>query len=167
MFKKLEFKRLNYGDLERVDSHDIKRDEMHSFFQTFDFLELIKKWPDIVGVKLAAVTSPLKIKQGSLFVITKHSSYSQDLSFSAEMIKTEVFKHFPNLKPIIKKLAFQTQENFFEQKLVKEQELAQIPRLHPQSPKYKILKQEAERLFSDVEDTELKETLISIFIQSK
>jgi hypothetical protein len=167
MFKKLDFKRLNYGDLERVDSHDIKRDEMHSFFLTFDFLDLIKKWPEIVGVKLAAVTSPLKIKGGSLFVITKHSSYSQDLSFSSEMIKKEVFKHFPNLKPIIQKLAFQTQENFFEQKLIKEKELAQIPRLHPQDPKYKILKQEAERLFQNVEDSELRTTLISIFIQSK
>jgi hypothetical protein len=83
------------------------------------------------------------------------------------MIKKEVFKQFPNLKPIIKKLAFQTQENFFEQKLIKEKEMSLTPKLHPQSPKYKILKQEAERLFNDVEDMELKETMISIFIQSK
>ena len=167
MFKKLGYKRLNYGDLDRIDSHDIKRDEMHSLFLTFDFLDLIKKWPEIVGEKLAAVTSPLKIKQDSLFVITKHSSYSQELSFSSEMIKKEVFKQFPNLKPIVKKLAFQTQENFFEQKLIKEKELALAPKLHPQSPKYKILKQEAERLFSDVVDSELRDSLISLFIQSK
>lgn len=167
MFKKLGYKRLNYGDLDRIDSHDIKRDEMHAFFITFDFLDLIKKWPEIVGEKLAAVTSPLKIKQDSLFVITKHASYSQELSFSSELIKTEIFKQFPNLKPIVKKLAFQTQENFFEQKMIKEKELSMIPKLHPQSPKFKMLKQEAERLFNDVEDVELKESLISIFIQSK
>ena len=167
MFKKIDYKRLNYGDLERIDSHDIKRDEMHSFFLTFDFLDLIKKWPEIVGPKLASVTSPLKIKQDSLFVITKHSSYSQELSFSSEMIKKAVFKQFPNLKPIIKKLAFQTQENFFEQKAVKETLLAQVPKLHPQSPRFKVLKLEAERLFSDVEDQELKASLISIYIQSK
>jgi hypothetical protein len=167
MFKKLGYKRLNYGDLDRIDSHDIKRDEMHSLFLTFDFLDLIRKWPEIVGEKLAAVTSPLKIKQDSLFVITKHSSYSQELSFSSEMIKKEVFKQFPNLKPIVKKLAFQTQENFFEQKLIKEKELALAPKLHPQSPKYKILKQEAEGLFSDVVDSELRDSLISLFIQSK
>lgn len=168
MFKKLDFKRLNFGDLGRLGSHDIKRDEMHSFFLTFDFLDLIKKWPDVVGPKLAAVTSPLKIRHDSLFVITKHSSYSQELSFSSEMIKKEIFKHFPNLKPIIKKLAFQTQENFFEQKIAKEKELAALaPKLHPQSPQYKILKSEAERLFSDIEDKELKDSLISIFIQSK
>ena len=168
MFKKIDYKRLNFGDLERIDSHDIKRDEMHAFFLTFDFLELIKKWPEIVGVKLAAVTSPLKIKQDSLFVITKHSSYSEELNWSSEMIKKEVFKHFPNLKPIIKKLAFQTQESFFEQRKAEEAKIAaQAPRLHPQSPTYKLLKAEAERLFHDMEDQELKASMISIYIQSK
>lgn len=168
MFKKLDFKKLNFGDLDRVDSHDIKRDELHSFYLTFDFLDLIKKWPEIVGPKLASVTSPLKIRQDSLFVITKHSSYSQELSFLSETIKKEIFKSFPNLKPIIKKLAFQTQENFFEQKAMKEALLVQqSPKLHPQSPKYKLLKIEAERLFQDVEDSELKSVLISLFIQSR
>ena len=151
MFKKIDYKRLNFGDLERIDSNDIKRDQMHAFFLTFDFLELIKKWPEIVGVKLAAVTSPLKIKQDSLFVITKHSSYSEELNWSSEMIKKEVFKHFPNLKPIVKKLAFQTQESFFEQKKAEEAKIAALaPKLHPQSPKYKLLKAEAERLFADM-----------------
>jgi hypothetical protein len=168
MFKKIDYKRLNYGDLERIDPHDIKRDEMRSVFLTFDFLDLIKKWPDIVGAKLAAVTSPLKIKQDSLFVITKHSSYSEELNWSSEMIKKEVFKHFPNLKPIIKKLAFQTQENFFEQKKVEQAKAAaQVTKLHPQSPKYKLLKLEADRLFADIEDEELRTSMISIYIQSK
>lgn len=167
MFKKLDFKRLNYGELDRIDGHDIKRDEMHSFYQTFDFLELIKKWPEIVGPKLAAVTSPLKIKQDSLFVITKHASYSHELSFLGETIKREIFKYFPNLRAVIKKLAFQTQENFFNQKLAQEAAKAEAMPLHPQSPKYKLLKLEAERLFGDIEDQELKSTLISLFIQSK
>lgn len=168
MFKKLDFKRLNYGELDRINSHDIKRDEMHAFYLTFDFLDLIKRWPEIVGPKLALVTAPLKIRSDSLCVITKHSVYSQELSFLAEPIKSEIFKIFPNLKPIIKKLVFQTQEGFFAQKSQQEKESsAAIQKLHPQSPKYKILKQEAERLFGDVEDQELKEVLISIFIQSK
>ncbi len=168
MFKKLDFKRQNFGDLERIDSHDIKRDEMHSVFQTFDFLDLIKKWPEIVGAKLAAVTSPLKIQNGALFIITKHSSYSDELNWSSELFKVSIFKHFPNLKPIIKKLAFQTQENFFEERKVKEEVLAaKVTKLHPQSPAYKLLKLEAERLFNDVEDPELRASMISIFIQSK
>lgn len=166
MFKKIDFKKLNYGELDRLDAHDIKRDEMQSFFQTFDFLDLIKGWPEIVGVKLAAVTSPLKIKGDALFIITRHSSFSQELSFSSELIKTAIFKHFPHLKPVIKKLAFQTQESFFEQRAAAEKTQSQTPRLHPQSPRYKVLKAEAERLFGHIEDQELREMLTSLLIQN-
>ena len=81
MFKKLNFKGLNYKDLERLDSHDLKRENLHSFYQTFDFLELVKKWPDIIGPALSNVTSPLKIKGDSLIIMSKHASYSQNISF--------------------------------------------------------------------------------------
>jgi hypothetical protein len=167
MFKKINFKGLNYKDLDRYGSHDLKRDEMHSFYQTFDFLELIKKWPEIVGPKMSPVTSPLKIKSDSLFIITKHASYSHELSYLSEEIKSEIFKVFPKLRPVIKKLVFQTQEGFFESRKAVENE-AQTPkaRLHPQSPKYKLLKLEAERLFNDIEDDELRTKMISIYIQS-
>lgn len=167
MFKKIDFKGLNYKDLERYDSHDLKRENLHSFYQTFDFLQLIKKWPDIVGPKLSPVTSPLKIKNGSLFVMAKHASYSHQLSFLAEEIKVQIFKIFPELRPVIKKLVFQTQENFFNEVKIQESKNPAPPKLHPQSPQYKILKMEAERLFGDVADPELKEILTSIFIQSR
>lgn len=168
MFKKIDFKGLNYKDLERFDSHDLKRDNMHSFYQTFDFLDLVKQWPGIVGPKLSSVTSPLKIKNDSLFVMTKHAVYSQELSFLSEEIKKEIFKIFPKLKPVIQKLVFQTQEGYFnEQRLQEMQEKPAKPKLHPQSPQYKILKMEADRLFGDIPDPELKEMLISIFIQSR
>jgi hypothetical protein len=168
MFKKIDYKRLNFSELDQIDSHDIKRDEMKAFYLTFDFLDLIKKWPEIVGAKLALVTSPLKIRQDSLFIMTKHSSYSQELSFLSETIKVEVFKHFPNLRPIIKKLAFQTHESYFESKPRGEDVLLKgMSKLHPQSPQYKLLKIEAERLFKDIEDTELRSVLISLFIQAR
>lgn len=168
MFKKIGFKSLNYRDLDRINSHDLKHDEMESFYQTFDFLEMIKKWPEIVGPQMATVTSPLKISHSSLFIITKHSVYSQELSFLTTEILGEIFKVFPHLRSVIKKLVFQTQEKFFQEQKVKEQKVAVLKnKIHPQSPQYKILKAEAERLFGDIEDKELKETMISIFIQSK
>jgi hypothetical protein len=168
MFKKIDFKGLNYRELDRYDSHDLKRDEMKSFYQTFDFLDLIKKWPGIVGPKMAPVTSPLKLKQDSLFIITKHSIYSQELSFLSEVIKKEIFKVLPQLRPIINKLVFQTQEKFFEQqKKAEEARKLTVQRIHPQSPQYKLLRLEAERLFKDIPDQELKEMMISIYIQSR
>lgn len=167
MFKKITFKSLNYKELDRFGRHDLKRDELYSFYQTFDFFELIKRWPDIVGEKMAAVSSPLKIKSDSLFIITKHSSFSHGLSYLSEEIKEKIFKIFPKLRPVIKKLAFQTQEAYFQERAQQKENVAtQTAKLHPQSPQYKIRKREAERLFSDIEDEELRKVLISIFIQS-
>lgn len=168
MFKKIEFKSLNYRDLDHLSPQNQKRDEMKAFYQTFDFLVLIKKWPDIVGKKLSEVTSPLRITQDSLVIVTKHSIYSQELSFLSETIKAEIFKALPELKPVIRRLNFQTQESFFIQKEIIAQQRAENapPRLHPQSPKYKLLKLEAERLFGDIPDPDLRQSMISIFIQS-
>jgi hypothetical protein len=167
MFKKIHFKGLNYKELDQYNSHDLKRENMHSFYQTFDFLELVKRWPEIIGDNLSVVTSPLKIKGDSLIIISKHSSYSQNISFLSEEIKIKIYKSFPELRPIIKRLNFMTQESFFNEKSTLEDIKVQKPKLHPQDPKFKILKLEADRLFSDVEDTELKTMLISIYIQSK
>ena len=167
MFKKIDFKGLNYKDLERFDSHDLKRDNVHSFYQTFDFLELVQKWPEIIGPAFAKVTSPLKIKGDSLIIVTTHSSYSHNISYLSEELKQKIFVLFPALKPVIKKLNFQTQENFFQQKKAEEAKKPVIPKLHPQDPRYKVMKQEADRLFGDIEETELRELMMSIFMQSR
>lgn len=168
MFKKLNFSRLNYKDLDRFKEHDLKRDEMKSFFQTFDFIDLLKKWPDIVGPKMAKVTSPLRIKNDSLFVVTTHSSYSHELSYLSEEIKKAIFKALPELKTIIKKIVYETQENYFLQRdqVAAQKVEQQKPKLHPQSPIYKQRKAEADRLFGSIVDEELRSLMISIFIQA-
>lgn len=168
MFKKLSFQRLNYKDLDRYGQHDLKRDEVKSFYQTFDFIDLLKKWPDIVGPKMAKVTAPLKLKHDSLIVVTTHSTYSHELSYLSEEIKKLIFKELPELKPVIKKLVYETHEAYFKERpaVTPEVPTEQKRKLHPQSPQYKLRKAEAERLFGNVEDEEFKNLLISIFIQS-
>jgi len=167
MFKKISFSGLNYKDLDRFDPHDLKRDEVQSFYQTFDFLDLIKQWPEIIGPKMSAVTSPLKIKQDALFIITKNSSFSHELSYLQEEIKSRIFKSFPRLRSVISKIVFQTQEGFFEDRnrATNPPTTFNTNRLHPQSPIYKTKKAEAEKLFNDIEDQDLKKSLISIYIQ--
>lgn len=167
MFKKIEFKGLNYKDLDRFDSHDLKRETIQSFYRTFDFLELVKKWPEIIGEALSSVTSPLKIKGDSLIIMSKHASYSQNISFLSEEIKQKIFHLFPQLKPVIKKLNFQTQESYFNQKDDSEEQKKVVQKLHPQDPRVKLLKLEAERLFGDIEDEELRQLMTSIFIQTR
>lgn len=167
MFKKIDFKGLNYKELDRFDSHDLKRENLHSFYQTFDFLELVKEWPQIIGPKLSSVTSPLKIMGDALIIVSKHGSYSQNISFLSEEIKQKIFVLFPQLKPVIKKLNFQTQESFFRQLQIEEEKKSPPPKIHPQDPRYKLAKAEAERMFTDVTDPELKQILISLYIQSR
>lgn len=169
MFKKIDFKSLNYKDLEKYNSHDLKRENLHSFYQTFDFIELVKKWPEIIGPALSKVTSPLKIKGDSLIIMSKHASYSQNISFLSEEIKQKIFALFPQLRPVIKRLNFQTQESYFNQKEVMEEQkkISSQPKFHPQDPRYKLIRLEAEKMFQDVEDDELRKMLISIYIQSK
>jgi hypothetical protein len=168
MFKKIDFKGLNYKELDRLGSHDLKRDNLHSFYQTFDFINLVKSWPDIIGASLAKVTSPLKIKGDTLIIISKHASYSQNISFLSEEIKQKVFALFPELKPIIRKINFQTQESYFNQRdLAPEMKRETVRQFHPQDPKYKLLKVEAEKLFQEVPDEELKDLMISLYLQSK
>ncbi|MFL5784428.1 MAG: DUF721 domain-containing protein [Bacteriovoracaceae bacterium] len=168
MFKKLAFQGLNYKDLDRFKEHDLKRDEMKSFYTTFDFIDLIRKWPEIVDPKMAKVTSPLKIKGDALIIVTVHSTYSHELSYFSEELKKNIFKALPELKPIIKKIVYETQENYFkERREVEAVKAAEAkPKLHPQSPQYKLLKAEADKLFGHIEDTELRSLMTSIFIQS-
>lgn len=168
VFKKIRFQGLDYKDLERFDSHDLKRDQLQSFYQTFDFLDLIKKWPEIIGPALAKVTTPLKIKHDTLIILSKHASYSQNISFLSEELKEKIFKLFPELKPVLRKLNFQTQESYFDQVAAPQEEKKSVAsRYHPQDPRFKVAKLEAERLFADVEDEELKSLLTSIYIQSR
>lgn len=167
MFKKIDFKSLNYGELDRLDSHDQKRDKIQSFYQTFDFFVLVKSWPEIIGEKLASVTSPLKIKGDTLIILSKHASYSQNISFLSEEIKQKIFQLFPELKKIIKRLNFQTQESFFATESGSEEKKSETLKFHPQDPRVKIIQSEADRIFGDVSDPELKKILISIYVQSK
>jgi hypothetical protein len=168
MFKKINFNRLNYKDLDGLNPHDLKTDEMRLFYETFDFLELIKKWPEIVGPGLTSVTSPLKIQYGALYIVTKHASFSHHLFSLSEDIKNQIFKIFPELKKVIKKLEFRTQEGFFKNETPRKETSARpSDKPHPQSPAYKMKKLEAERLFGDFPDEEMKKMLISIYIQSK
>jgi hypothetical protein len=101
--------------------------------------------------------------------MSKHASYSQNISFLSEEIKQKIFVLFPELKSVIKKLNFQTQESYFNERTFHAEAVkkAEPQKFHPQDPRFKVLKMEAERLFADVSDPELKEIMISIFIQSR
>lgn len=145
--------------------------------ELFDFLTLIARWEDIVGEKLAKVTVPLKNQNKTLTILTNHSAYSQSLSMMEETIKEKIFRIFPELKGKVQRLNFMVSTQHFDRQredLLKRAsakketvvESKKQTRLHPQSPQYKTLREEALKEFADLEG-DLKDQMVSIYIQSR
>lgn len=169
MLKKLKFQSSSFFESDKEISDPHKREVLESFYQTFDFFDLIKQWNEIVGPMLGQNTSPLRIKGDSLFVVTKHAAFAQQLNFLTEVIKEKIFQTFPKLKTVIKKIVFETNPHFFKQIEMKDTDPKKFERpvpLHPMSPQYRKARAEAEQLFSHLEDAEFRQSMISIYIQA-
>lgn len=168
------------GELLGEQGYKTKSSRSSSYFakDAFDFFTLIESWSEIVGPKMGKHTIPIKNVNKTLTILTNHPAYSSQLTFLEEEIKKKIFTLFPSLRGSIKKLYFQTGTSFFEQK---KEEISKAmsargnhslktdqnyrPKLHPQSPQFKALKSKAMQEFNDIEDEELKQKLISIYIQ--
>ncbi|MDD4974794.1 MAG: DUF721 domain-containing protein [Bacteriovorax sp.] len=148
--------------------NSFKKDKAH-LHESFDFLALIRAWKDIAGAKLSEHTIPLKNQNGTLVILSNHSAIASELSYQELLLKEKIFKNFPNLKKSIIKITFIVDSTHFSKQyeqyvgLAKKKE-TQI--MHPHSPDFKRLKKEAEAFFSDVVDLEIKEKMISLYIQS-
>lgn len=137
--------------------------------ESFDFLALIRAWKDIAGAKLSEHTIPLKNQNGTLIILSNHSAFANELSYMELPLKKKIFEKFPTLEKSISSIKFIVDSTHFSQQYNQfiapvEKKKAQV--MHPFSPEFRKLKKEAEELFSDLEDAELKEKMISIYIQS-
>ncbi len=141
--------------------------------EAFDFLSLVDCWDEIAGKTLGKHTAPVKLKKGTLYLVSKHPAFSEQVSFMEEMIKRSIFKRFPILKDKIRSLYYVVNSARFDevQELIqkrtggaKETKESALP--HKHSPEYKLLKARADELFADL-DEETKELMTSIYIQSQ
>ena len=136
---------------------------------TLDFLSLIRSWHQIVGDKLTKQTTPLRIRNKTLIILTPHSIFSDQLSFMEKMIVEKIHSLYPEFRAHIKSIYFQINPQFFQEqkeiqkKYIKPKNTNSVP--HRFSPEYKKLNSEAEVIFSKVEDPEAKELLKSIYFQ--
>ncbi len=137
--------------------------------ESFDFLSLIRAWKEIAGDKLSEHTIPLKNQNGTLIVLSNHSAFANELSYMELPLKKKIFDRFPNLEKSIKNIKFIVDSTHFERQylqFVAPGEKQQQPLFHPYSPEFRRLKKEAEVLFSDIDDAEIKEKMTSLYIQS-
>ena len=132
---------------------------------------MIDAWPNIIGPTLSKVTKPLKIQQKSLYIISAHPAFSQQLSAMDQEIIKKVTTYFPNLARKITKIYFQTNPSYFKSKKgTKEDNIENYERknkFNRFSPRYRKLKSEALKIFSSIEDKDVQNSLINIYIQTK
>jgi hypothetical protein len=151
-----------------IQSNEYKNSKMSD---SFDFLALIRSWPEIAGAKLSEHTIPLKNQNGTLLILSNHSAFANELSFMELPLKKKIFSKFPALSNSIYSLKFIVDTTHFQEHykrfVLPEKEAKQQNLLHPHSPEYKTLKKEALLFFEQIDDGELKEKMISIYIQSK
>ena len=165
---------LHFDNIDQIVKTNQKFSSKKVTTGAFDFLHLVKLWPDIVGEVLAKHTIPIKNSSGTLTVLSNHSAFSHQMSFMQETLIKKIIKVFPQLNGKIKKINFQVNSAFFIEKKkfiekknqVREKTKTQY-QFHPQSPVHKKLKKEALLEFSQITDLELKEVLISLYIQDK
>lgn len=158
------------GPAPRTSKNDTKKSQQLS--QSFDFLSLIKAWREIAGEKLSEHTIPLKNQHGTLVILSNHSAFANELSFMEVPLKKKIFAKFPNLDKAIVSIKFIVDSTHFEQQY--SQFIAPLEKiksnnsqkLHPFSPEFRRLKKEAELAFHDIDDLEIKEKLISLYIQT-
>lgn len=135
---------------------------------TFDFFTLIQNWKHIIGESLAAHTAPIKIINGSLIILTRHSVYAHQLSYMSEPIKEKIFSHYPSLKSHIQNIKFQTSEQHFNNPKIKQQienKHTTAAKKHKFCPDYINKHFKANEEFQDIEDLDIRESLISLKLQ--
>ncbi len=131
-----------------------------------------------MGPTLAKHTIPLKNTRKVLTILTNHSAFSEQLKFMEKVLIEKIESHFSELRGQVKELRFIfNSAHFNTQKKMASRAAEEMteagPALpkkrslpHPQSPEFKKLRAEAMSIFQDGPE-ELKESFISLYIQSK
>tara|TARA_R110002049_G_scaffold128614_2_gene286073 strand:+ start:514 stop:1062 length:549 start_codon:yes stop_codon:yes gene_type:complete len=155
---------------------DLSKKRNSNALEVFDFLSLVKVWPEIVGPKLSNHTLPVKNSRGVLTVLTDHPAYGQELSFLQTVLIKKIESYFPSLKNKVTRLLFQNDPTFFKTKTEMMAKIAKAPspqmqedkkKFHPHSPEVKAAKAEALANFSHIEDEDIKKSLTSLYVQMK
>lgn len=162
MWKKLEFKGLPAP----VQGEGLSgQEEWQRFVEGFDFFALMAAWRDIVGEMLAQDTLPLRLKNRTLFILTRHPAIAANMKYAEKVLLQKIHQRFPLTAKMLEKIAFESNEVFFQEKARPYLKPKREP-LHRHSPEYKRLRMEAEKLCAEITDAEERERWISLYIQS-
>ena len=142
--------------------------------EVFDFFQLVAAWPQIVGPRVALQTLPLKNTGTALTILVGHPTYAQQLSFMETSLRQKITALFPSLRQKVQRFFFQTNPRFFREEKERQNKILASAKtahghpaaLHPQSPRYQELYAQASAELKNITDQEIKNLLISIYIQT-
>lgn len=148
--------------------HRVSKGSKNDFL---NFLDIILQWPNIVGKRFYEHSIPLKLQGPRLVILTDHSTYSQHLSFYENDVLKKIHKILPEYKEKITKMTFQVNSTIFKDKFLQQVKMTSDKKnkktIHPFSPQYIQLKKQAEIEYQYIEDDQIKNLLMSIYIQQK
>jgi phosphoenolpyruvate carboxylase len=136
-------------------------------------IKLYQSWDRLVGAKLCELSLPQRIYKQTLYIVVKHPTYAHHLNTLSDQILAKIIQVFPNYKKEIKYLRFFFSEKAFQEAQVLSENInaKEKPptKLNFHNPEIKKLKIEAEKIFdlSNFDDQEMRESLISIYIQGR
>lgn len=147
--------------------------------EVFDFFSLIKEWEELVGPRLFSHTLPKKFVRGTLTVLCSHPAWAKELSLAESALQAQIKKKFPAISSSLKSIVFLNSPGELKriqlafagfdnenQGQIKEQNF------HKHNPNFLKLQEQAKKVLAvdnnekNIED-EMKEMLISIYVQSK
>lgn len=150
------------------------RSKGKGFGSGLNFLELARKWPIVVGSYLGEKSIPIKLKNGLLTLVVKHQIYAQEIKFIEKEIISKLHKSFPRLGRNIQKINFVVKDNFSlsdysfhtDSTLDTAKKESPFQKIHKMSPQFRELTFQANQLFQEIQEVEIKELLTEIFFQS-
>ena len=133
----------------------------------FDFFVLINNWKDIIGPHFSRNSLPVKLTNKTLTIITAHSTISHQLSYIEEDLLKRIHELYPELSQQLQYIKYKVNQGVFLEKQKQETKtIINDSKTHPYSPVFRELKKNAEKEFENINDSEIRDILISLKIQS-
>lgn len=162
---KKTLKKLNFS--EHFSNSSYLRHKSPAINQSsLDFVLLTQKWEEIVGPTLKDHTYPKSLKNYTLTLMVRHAVFASELKSLSPILIKKIIDIYPSFKDQIKDIRFVASEVFFEHlQNTSPHKKTPPPPKNNYDPEYAQKKYEAEKIFKDFEEEELKDLFVSLYTQ--
>jgi hypothetical protein len=150
-----------------IDHKYKKNRAKQSFDQLMSLINLYNSWSHLIGQFLGENSLPSKIYKNTLYIVTSHQAYAQEImNYQTHIMdkinKSKILSGIPieNLKSTYNYKSFQESKQKFDEYIHKKQANSSIKQYSKKD--IEIAKNE----FQDLEDQDLRELMASLYLQN-